>query len=129
MNTAKISPKPGTKFAQSVVIGRHQLTADEKAPEGEDLGPEPFEWILSGLANCTAFTLRMYAKRKTWPLNDVKVECDGQRGDDGKLTITRRIHLDGPLDAEQMKRLMEIADRCPVHRALSQPSVINSSAF
>lgn len=129
MNTAKISVKPNAKLAQDVVIGAHQLTADEKAPEGEDLGPEPFEWILASLGNCTAFTLRLYAKRKSWPLEDVKVECDGSRGDDGKLTITRRIHLEGPLDAEQTKRLMEIADRCPVHRALSQPSVINTSAI
>src|SRR5512140_431386 len=120
MNTAKISIKPSTKLAQDVTIGAHHLTADEKAPEGEDLGPEPFEWILAALGNCTAFTLRMYSKRKGWPLNDVKVECDGQKGDDGKLTITRRVHLEGPLDDEQRKRLMEIADRCPVHRALSQ---------
>ena len=128
MNTVRISVKPNTRLAQEVTVSAHHLTADEKPPEGEDLGPEPFEWLLAALGNCTAFTLRLYAKRKSWPLNDVKVELDGSRGDDGKLTISRRIHLEGPLDAEQTKRLMEIADRCPVHRALSQPSVINTSA-
>jgi len=124
MNTVRISIHSGSKLAQDVSVSAHKLLADEKPPEGEDLGPEPFEWILAGLGNCTAFTLRMYANRKGWKLTDVKVELDGNRTDDGKLHVQRRVHLVGELDDEQRKRLMEIADRCPVHRALSQPSEI-----
>jgi len=129
MNTVRVSIHPGAKFAQDVVIGSHELLADEKPPEGEDKGPEPFEWVLAGLANCTAFTLRLYANRKGWPLVGVKVEVDGAKGADGKLSIERRIHLEGPLDEEQKQRLMEIAERCPVHRALTQPSAIATTAY
>ncbi len=129
MNTVHISVHPNSKLAQDVTIGAHRLVADEKAPAGEDLGPEPFEWLLAALGNCTAFTLRMYAQRKAWPLEDVKVELDGNKTDDGKFHIKRRVQLKGPLDAEQTKRLMEIAERCPVHRAWSQPTEIVTSAI
>ncbi len=115
MRTVSVSVRPATKFSQEVAVGPHRLVADEKPPEGEDLGPEPFELLLAALGNCTAFTLRLYANRKGWPLKDVKVELDGERSPEGQLSVKRRVHLEGPLDEEQRTRLLEIAGRCPVH--------------
>jgi len=126
MRTVSVTVRPGTKFSQELATGPHRLVADEKAPEGEDLGPEPFEFLLAALGNCTAFTLRLYAARKGWPLKDVKVELDGERSPEGQLSVKRRIRLEGPLDEEQRARLLEIAQRCPVHKALSQPAKIDS---
>jgi putative redox protein len=122
-------------FTQDVRSRGHRYQADE--PEsygGADRGPSPYELLLAGLGACTSMTLRMYADRKQWPLDGVRVELDHDRvhADDcdectdeqreggGKIDyISRRIEIDGDLDGEQRKRLMEIADRCPVHRTLT----------
>lgn len=122
-------------FTQEVRSGRHRYKADEpKKYGGADLGPSPYELLLAGLGACTSMTLRMYADRKKWPLEGVRVELDHervhaedcdectdeQREGGGKVDyITRRIAIRGDdLDDDQRKRLMEIADRCPVHRTL-----------
>ena len=112
------------RYQQQVIAGQHQLIADEPASMGgADAGPAPFDFIMSGLGACTSMTLRMYAERKELPLTKVsvelshdKVEIDGVQRD----RITRQITLDGNLSAEQRQRLLEIANKCPVHRALSQ---------
>ncbi len=127
MRTVSVGVRPHTKFAQDVTSGPHHLVSDEQPPAGEDLGPESFEFLLAALGNCTAFTLRLYANRKGWPLTGVKVDLDGERSKEGQLSVKRRIHLEGPLDDEQRARLLEIAGRCPVHKALSQPSLIESA--
>ncbi len=112
------------RYQQQVTIGQHSLIADEPTSMGgADAGPAPFDFIMSGLGACTSMTLRMYAERKELPLTKVsvelshdKVEIDGAQRD----RITRRITLEGNLSAEQRQRLLEIANKCPVHRALSQ---------
>ena len=118
-------------FPQLISAHGHRLRADEPVEVGgTDSGPGPYDFLLAGLGACTAMTVRMYAERKKWPLANAHVtlshakihaedcaECETKAG---KLDrIERVIRLDGPLDAEQKARLMEIADKCPVHRTLT----------
>lgn len=120
-----------SKFNQIISVGPHRLVADEPvAAGGEDAGPGPYDFLLAGLGACTSMTMRLYADRKSLPLDRVTVtlkhskiyakdcaECDTR---DGMLDqIERDIAIDGALDAEQRKKLMEIADKCPVHRTLT----------
>ena len=127
------------KFQQSVVIGPHHFLADEPvAAGGLDSGPSPYELLIAGLGACTAMTLRLYAEQKKLPLEGVTVtlshakihaaDCATCETKEGKLDrIERTIALDGPLDAAQRARLIEIADRCPVHRTLTSEVDIRTS--
>ena len=95
--------------------GRHHvLVADERqAHGGGDAGPAPYEYLLSGLAACTAITLRMYAERKSWPLEQVRIELRFIRT--GKAArIERELILEGPLSEDQRLRLADVAERTPV---------------
>ena len=116
-------------YGQRITAGRHVLNADEPAPVGQDTGPTPYDLLLAGLGACTSMTLRMYASRKQWPLESVTVtlrhsriyaeDCADCATESGQLDrIDRVIRLEGALDAAQRRRLLEIADRCPVHRTL-----------
>ena len=117
-----------TKFGQDITIGTHRLRADEEADQGGgDTGVGPHELLLSALGACTSMTLRMYAARKGWPLTSVHVALGGGPID-GKYAITREISMTGDLDAEQRQRLLEIADKCPVHRTLTGEVVIQTKA-
>ncbi len=120
------------KFTQSVRVGRHRLWADEPAsiPGGLDTGPGPYDYLLAGLGACTSMTLRLYAERKELPLERVTVhlkhekihatDCADCETREGMLDqIERTLELAGPLDAAQRQRLLEIADKCPVHRTLT----------
>lgn len=121
-------------FTNDVVMHQHRLVADEPASHhGADLGPAPFEFLLSSLGACTSMTLRMYATRKNVPLGRVSTLLSGSSevGADGKpvYKIRREIALTGDgLTDEQKARLMEIADRCPVHRVLSGTIEIETTA-
>jgi uncharacterized OsmC-like protein/alpha-beta hydrolase superfamily lysophospholipase len=120
-----------SKFQQTVSIGPHHLLADEPvAAGGEDTGPGPYDFVLAGLGACTSMTMRLYAERKSLPLERVTVtlnhskihaedcaECETKTGMLDQ--IDRAIAMEGALDAEQRKKLMEIADKCPVHRTLT----------
>lgn len=113
------------KFRQLVRVGELSLDADEpKDLGGDDAGLAPHELVLAGLGACTSMTLRMYAERKGWPLSAVRVVLGAERGT--PFTITRRIELEGPLDAEQRQRLLEIANKCPVHKTLTGAIAIES---
>jgi len=117
-------------LAHEVRAGRHALPADEPlSVGGTDTGPSPYDYLLAALGTCTAMTLRLYADRKGWPLAGIDVRLRHQRihADDcadcestsGRIDeIEREITLQGDLDSEQRQRLLEIADRCPVHRTL-----------
>ncbi len=118
------------KFQQEVIVGAHRLLADEPvAVGGMDSGPGPYDLLLAGLGACTSMTLRLYAERKQLPLKQTTVrlrhdkihatdcaECETKEGMIDR--IERAITLDGDLNAEQRARLLEIADKCPVHRTL-----------
>lgn len=120
-----------SKFNQIITVGPHHLVADEPvAAGGEDAGPGPYDFLLAGLGACTSMTMRLYADRKSLPLDRVTVtlkhskiyakDCAECETRDGMLDqIERDIAIDGALDAEQRKKLMEIADKCPVHRTLT----------
>lgn len=112
-------------YTQSIKAGHHSLAADEpKDIGGLDLGPAPYEILLAALGACTSMTLRMYADRKKWELKKVTVQLTHkkQAGTDGKPTdmITRDITVEGNLDGEQRQRLLEIANKCPVHKTLME---------
>jgi uncharacterized OsmC-like protein len=119
------------RFQQEVTVGAHRFLADEPlAAGGLDSGPGPYDLLLAGLGACTAMTLRLYAERKALPLERVTVrlnhsrihaaDCADCETKEGMLDrIERAITLRGTLDAEQRRRLLEIADKCPVHRTLT----------
>ncbi len=107
---------------QTITSGRHMLIADEpQRLGGFDRGPSPFDYILVALGACTTITLRVYAKRKAIPLRraQVRLMFDGQ-GEGQKHRLKRLVTLEGDLDDAQRKTLLEIADKCPVHRAYSK---------
>jgi len=118
------------KFEQAVIIGKHRYLADEPVSVGGNgSGPSPYEYLLAALGACTAMTIRLYADLKKIPLARVSVllkhdkihasDCENCETQEGKIDrIEREIRLDGELTAEQRGRLMEIADKCPVHRTL-----------
>lgn len=127
------------RFQQRVRAGRHELVADEPPPAGADTGPSPYDLLLAALGTCTAMTLRMYAERKNWPLRGVRValthsrihprDCANCETAEGKVDrIERTVALDGDLDDEQRARLLEIADKCPVHRTLRSETIIDTEA-
>jgi putative redox protein len=115
------------QFAQDVEVAGHRLRADEPTDKGGDnSGPAPHELLLAALGSCTAMTLKVYAERKGWPLRDVRVTLHGTHAD-GAFTITRQLIIDGDLDAEQRRRLIEIADKCPVHKTLAGEITITTT--
>jgi putative redox protein len=114
-----VSSTASGKFRQDVRIGPHALVADEAvASEGTDAGPAPHELLLAALATCTSMTVKVYADRKGWVLRRAEVTVEGAH-EDGAFVMRRRVALDGDLDDEQRARLLEIAQKCPVHKTLS----------
>jgi putative redox protein len=117
-------------YRTEVTAGRHALVADEpESVGGTDAGPTPYDYLLTALGSCTGMTLRMYADRKDWPLDQATVhlshetvhatDCDHCDTEEGKIDRIRRdIELEGDLTPEQRERLLEIANKCPVHRTL-----------
>lgn len=119
------------RYQQDIMVGQHMLIADEPLSlGGGDAGPAPFDLLMSALGSCTAITLRMYAERKGLALTRISVALSHEKVDlDGspRDRINRSITLDGELTPEQRRRLLEIANKCPIHRALSQPLLIAST--
>ncbi len=117
-------------FTTSMKVGNHFMTADEpKSYGGNDFGPSPYELVSAGLSACTAMTIQMYVKRKEWELENVEVhtsyskthaiDCEECEKDSAKIdTFNREIKLTGNLDDKQIQRILQIADKCPVHKTL-----------
>lgn len=117
----------GGKFEQTIDIGPHHLVADEPVDkEGTDHGPEPHEFLATALGTCTSMTVKYYADRKGWPLESVQVVVSMEQTA-GLTQLRRAITLNGPLDDEQRKRLLEIANKCPVHKTLTGKIEIQSA--
>lgn len=128
----------GAGFAQEIWAGSHRLSADEPVSAGgTGTGPTPYDLLLAALGACTSMTLGMYARRKGWPLEAVTVrlrnsriyatDCAECETKEGMLDrIERDIEVQGDLTAEQRSRLLEIANRCPVHRTLKSEIDIRS---
>lgn len=125
-------------YTTQMRAGRHYFTADEpKSFGGEDFGPSPYELLSAGLASCTSMTIQMYARRKKWPLENVEThvnhqkshaeDCEKCERTSAKIdTFEREIVLKGALDEQQKQKLVEIADKCPVHRTLSEKVTIRT---
>ena len=114
------------KYKTEIISGNHQLLSDETVENGgEDFGPEPPEFLLVALASCTAITLRMYADKKGWPLEKVKVDVEKIKAE-WKTIFQLTISFEGDLSQEQRQRLLEIANACPVHKTLTSPIEIDT---
>ncbi|HVE67873.1 MAG TPA: OsmC family protein [Solirubrobacteraceae bacterium] len=107
-------------FPHDVRVRDHVVVADEpREAGGDDTGPSPQELLAASLAACTAITMEMYAQRKGWELGDVEVDCQyspAERGCPTRFELV--VRLPDGMDDEQVKRLMQIAAKCPVHRTL-----------
>jgi uncharacterized OsmC-like protein len=133
--TAHVGPRG---YRADIIAGDHALVADEpRRAGGTDQGPTPYEFLLAALGACTAMTLRMYADRKGWPLEDVRVRLRSSRSHErdcehceteavGIHRIERKLELSGSLTDEQRQRLQEIADRCPVKQTLQREIRVES---
>lgn len=127
-------------FAQEIEVGGHQLVADEPVSfGGTDTGPTPYDLLIAALGACTSMTLSLYARRKQWPLESVTVklrhskvhaadcaECETKTGMLDR--IERDIELHGSLSEEQRARLLDIANKCPVHKTLQAEIEIRTRA-
>jgi putative redox protein len=127
-------------FAQEIQCGAHQLTADEPVSfGGTDRGLSPYDLLLAALGSCTSMTIGYYARTRKWPLEKIVItlrhtkihasDCAECETKEGKIDrIEREIQLSGALSDEQRKKLMEMADRCPVHRTLTSEINIRTRA-
>lgn len=114
-------------YRLSLDNGRHEFFADEPLDVGgTDSAPSPDELLEAALASCTAITLRMYADRKQWPLQQIDVAVKVERVD-GKTIITRNISFEGQIGEAEKERLLQIAKACPVSKTLSGTIELNSS--
>lgn len=125
-------------YATQLRAGNHYFTADEpKHVGGNDFGPNPYDFLSAALASCTSMTIQMYVRRKKWPLRNVEThvthnkehaaDCENCERNTSKIDVFQReIVLEGNLDEDQQKRVLEIADRCPVHRTLSNKITIET---
>ncbi len=131
MSTEVIVENTTRHFTQKITAGKHTFFADEpKALKGDDEGPAPFDLLLSALGSCTSITLTMYAEMKGIHLDVISVRLNyipPNKLEGTPSRITRKIHIEGDFTEQQHHRMLEIADRCPVHRTLRQGVEIMSS--
>jgi uncharacterized OsmC-like protein len=130
--TAQVVVRGGAGgFKQEIIAGKHRLVADEPVSAGGgDAGPDPYDYLLASLGVCTSMTVGLYARRKQFPLENIKVslwhsrihakdceECETREGMVDRIDV--EVELTGALTAEQHAALMDIAAKCPVHRTLT----------
>lgn len=136
--TVLVRENATSDFSLDVLAGRHRLQADEPADVGgADTGPNPYELLAAALASCTAMTLRMYARRKGWALGRISVsvrhdkihaeDCEHCETRKGRIDrFERLVEVEGDVDAATRTKLLEIADKCPVHRTLESEVVVTT---
>jgi putative redox protein len=136
--TVIVSESGSGGIARLITLGGHRLIADEPQPVGHDDGPTPYDLLLAALGACTSMTVRMYADRKGWPLDDIRVSvrhsrihaedcahCETTKGWINHIDCA--VELTGDLDEDQRNRLLYIAERCPVHQTLtSEVDIVTS---
>jgi uncharacterized OsmC-like protein len=132
----RVSEADPTGFLQDIMAGpKHHVLGDEpKSYGGTDRGLTPYQFLAAGLGACTSMTVRMYARRKGWPLDHISVDVthdkvhaqDAGNGMKPLETFTRVITLEGALSEDQRERLLKIADKCPVHKTLERGSHIHT---
>ena len=128
--TVTVTESGSGTFTQQIAAGSRQLLADEPRPIGDDAGPTPYDLLLAALGACTSMTVRMYANRKGWPLDQVRAtlrhsrihaqdcaDCETKSGWINQIDLD--IELSGELDDAQLQRLLHIAELCPVHQTLT----------
>src|SRR5690242_11828442 len=139
----EITVRSAEGLTQSIEARGHRIVADEpRDAGGSDTGPTPYELLLGALGACTSMTMRMYAARHQWPLENVEVHlvherthaedcqnCENPNANPFLDRVTKRVVLHGALSADQRARLLEIADRCPVQRTLQGPMVIEKASM
>ncbi|MFV5689659.1 OsmC family protein [Flavobacterium sp. ZT3R25] len=115
-------------YKTEIESANHKIISDEpESAGGKDLGFAPKELLASALAACTCITLRMYANRKGWDLTDIKVEVTFEKDTtENKSKMMRNIQLFGNIDEAQKARLLNIADRCPIHQIVTNPIEITT---
>jgi putative redox protein len=136
--TVTVTETGSGSYTQQITAGHHRLVADEPRPIGDDAGPTPYDLLLAGLGACTSITVRMYADRKGWSLERVRVtlrhsrihaedcaDCETTKGWINQIDCD--VELAGELDDTQRQRLLEIAGRCPVHQTLTSEVHITTS--
>ncbi|MGI9543737.1 MAG: OsmC family protein [Cyclobacteriaceae bacterium] len=127
-----------SKYKTTVTTNNHVFVSDEPLPFGKDLGPSPYDYLLVALGTCVAMTLRMYADRKGWDLENVDVfldqsrvhakDCEDCESEDGYIhVIEKKLRFTGNLTEQQRGRLLEISDKCPVNKTLLNEIKINST--
>lgn len=136
---AQVTVKTGTaKYKTIINTSNHEIIADEPKPMGTDLGPNPYDFLLMALGSCVSMTLRMYADRKGWDLQEVEVElnqvkqhsrdCEDCESKEGYIhRIEKKLRFKGDLTEEQKVRLLDISHRCPVQKTLLNEIKIETS--
>lgn len=127
----------GDSYTSEILTPFHHLLADEpESVGGQNLGPTPYDLLMASLGACTAMTLKMYANRKGWDLEEINVflnhekihQKDAEDAKDGKLSkFSRYLEIKGELTEEMKEKLLEIADKCPVHKTLHEPILVETS--
>lgn len=117
-----VSAKIGNdQYKTEIITDTHSFASDEPIENGgKDLAPSPGDFLNTSLASCTAITLRMYANRKKFPIDTIEVKVGLERSA-GKTVFHRKVIITGAIDDAQRKRMMQIANACPVHKSLVNP--------
>ncbi|MEM8584283.1 MAG: bifunctional alpha/beta hydrolase/OsmC family protein [Bacteroidota bacterium] len=139
LKTRQVAARLGDQgYTTEIMVRHHHLTADEpESVGGNDYGPSPYELLSAGLSACTVMTIQMYARRKKWPVEEVICQVDHRKDYATDMAdaesrpikvdhFDRKLKLKGPLTSEQTQRILEIADRCPVHRTLHEEVVVST---
>lgn len=134
MSQVIVTSQPGKGLQQEIKAGKHSLRADAGTDiGGNDSGPNPHELMLSALGACTSMTLQLFAQRRGWELESVTVELNEETVENPELPgkkmpkITRKVAVTGNLNAEQLESLKQIADKCPIHKLLTESKQIVTS--